>query len=76
MLTSIPKYEKIKNLLGSDNPVDVMKHLSQLYTANEVKKLANEKGIDRLKTISTQILSAVDSFDIGECELLLSMFKD
>ncbi|NOQ50037.1 MAG: asparagine synthase (glutamine-hydrolyzing) [Mycoplasmataceae bacterium] len=33
------KFEKIKNLLTAENPVAIMKYLSQPYTSNEVNKL-------------------------------------
>ena len=44
--------------------------------ANEISIVAKENNSDELKTISIQILSAVESFDIGECEILLSRFKN
>ena len=42
---------------------------------NIIQEFANELNkIDRFKNISNQISLAVDSFDIGECQILLSKF--
>ena len=71
---SINGYPELQELLKrakSEGDMDLIQKF-----ALEVEAVAKEKKIDELKTISTQILSAVDSFDIGECEILLSKFKD
>ena len=71
---SINGYPELQELLKrakSEGDIDLIQKF-----ALEVEAVAKEKKIDELKTISTQILSAVDSFDIGECEILLSKFKD
>ena len=70
---SISEYPKLQELLKrakSEGDMDLIQEF-----AHEVKRVAKENKSDELKTISTQILSAVDSFDIGECEILLSKFK-
>jgi len=71
---SISEYPKLQELLKrakSEGDMDLIQEF-----ALEVEKVAKENKSDELKTLSTQILSAVDSFDIGECEILLSKFKD
>ena len=71
---SISEYPKLQELLKrakSEGDMDLIQEF-----ALEVERVAKENKSDELKTLSTQILSAVDSFDIGECEILLSKFKD
>ena len=71
---SISEYPILQELLArakSEGDMDLIEEF-----AHEVERVAKENKSDELKTISTQILSAVDSFDIGECEILLSKFKD
>ena len=70
---SISEYPKLQELLKrakSEGDMDLIQEF-----ALEVKRVAKENKSDELKMLSTQILSAVDSFDIGECEILLSRFK-
>lgn len=43
--------------------------------ADELDVYGNKYNIESFKTISMQITSAVDSFDIGECEILLNRFE-
>jgi signal transduction histidine kinase/CheY-like chemotaxis protein len=71
---SISEYPELQELLKrakSEGDISLIEEF-----ANEVEKLSKEQNRDELKIVSTQILSAVESFDIGECELLLSKFKD
>ncbi len=71
---SISEYPKLQELLKrakSEGDMDLIQEF-----ALEIEKVAKENKSDELKTLSTQISSAVDSFDIGECEILLSTFKD
>ena len=71
---SINEYPELQELLKrarSEGDMDLIQEF-----AHEVERVAKANGIDELKTVSTQLLSAVDSFDIGECEILLSKFKD
>ncbi|MEN8303215.1 MAG: ATP-binding protein [Campylobacterota bacterium] len=70
---SIAEYPKLQELLKrakSEGDMDLIQEF-----AHEVERVSKEKSSNELKTIATQILSAVDSFDIGECEILLSKFK-
>ncbi|MCD6190327.1 MAG: response regulator, partial [Sulfurimonas sp.] len=71
---SISEYPKLQELLKRAKSEGDMELIQEF--AHEIEKIAKENKSDELKTISTQILSAVDSFDIGECEILLSRFKD
>ncbi len=71
---SISEYPELLKLLKRAKSEGDMETIEEF--AREVESLAKEKQSDELKTISTQILSAVDSFDIEECEILLAKFKD
>jgi len=71
---SINKYPKLQELLKrakNEGDMEIIKEF-----ALEVEIIAKKNKSDELKTVSIQILSAVESFDIGECELLLSRFTD
>ena len=71
---SIGKYPELQKLLKrakSEGDMDLIQEF-----AHKVEIVAKENNLGELKTLSTQILSAVESFDIGECEILLSKFKD
>ena len=71
---SISEYPKLQELLKRAKSEGDMELIQEF--ALQVKRVAKENKSDKLKMLSTQILSAVDSFDIGECEILLSKFKD
>ncbi len=71
---SISEYPKLQELLKRAKNEGDMNLIHEF--ALEIKKVAKERQSDELQIVSTQILSAVDSFDIGECEILLSKFKD
>ena len=71
---SINEYPKLQELLKRAKNEGDMNLIHEF--ALEIKKVAKERQSDELQIVSTQILSAVDSFDIGECEILLSKFKD
>ncbi len=43
--------------------------------ANELNVYGTNESVEVFKKISIQILSAVDSFDIGECKVLLNKFE-
>lgn len=43
--------------------------------ADELNTCANDNNSESLRVIAIQISSAVSSFDIGECEILLNKFK-
>jgi len=70
-ISAYPKLQKLLKRAKSEGDMDLIHEF-----ALEVKRVAKENKSDELKMLSTQILSAVDSFDIGECEILLSKFKD
>ncbi len=70
-ISEYPKLQKLLKRAKSEGDMDLIQEF-----ALEVERVAKENKSDELKTLSTQILSAVDSFDIGECEILLSKFKD
>ena len=71
---SIAEFPKLQELLQRAKKEGDMELIKEF--ANEIEIVAKEHKEDELKTISTQIISAVESFDIGECEILLSKFKD
>lgn len=59
-------HKKAKN----NGDIELIKEFSE-----ELHKYGKENDIESFKTIATQILSAVESFDIGECEALLNKFN-
>ncbi len=70
---SISKYPKLQELLKRAKNEGDMEIIQEF--AHEVEAVAKEDKNDELKTVATQLISAVESFDIGECEVLLSKFK-
>ncbi len=70
---SIGKYPKLQELLKRAKSEGDMELIEKF--AHEIEEVAKESENNELKTIATQIISAVESFDIGECEILLSKFK-
>jgi len=71
---SLSAYPSLQELLISakeDGDIELIQKF-----ADELDKIAQKKSIESYKTLSTQISSAVNSFDIGECEFLLSKFRD
>lgn len=71
---SISKYPQLQKLLMRAKAEGDMELIREF--ADEIAKQAQKEKSDELKVISTLILSAVESFDIGECEILLAKFKD
>jgi len=70
---SINEYPKLQELLKRAKNEGDMELIQEF--AHEVEVVAKESKNDELKTVSIQLMSAVESFDIGECEVLLSKFK-
>ena len=69
---SIREYPKLQELLKRAKNEGDMEIIREF--AHEVELIAKESKNDELNTIAIQIISAVESFDIGECEILLSKF--
>ena len=70
---SLEAYPELQDLLQkakNDGDIEIIQAF-----ANELNKYAQENNIEVFKIISTKISSAVNSFDIGECESLLNKFK-
>ena len=71
---SLDKYPYLKELLLEAKIAGdiglIQKFSDELYI------YAKQDNIDNFITISNRLSSAVESFDIGECEVLLNMFKD
>ena len=71
-----PSLEEFKNLQSllqrakSDGDIELIQNF-----ADALNIAAQEHNIEAFKTIATKIYSAVNSFDIGECERLLNKFK-
>ncbi|NOQ30441.1 MAG: response regulator [Helicobacteraceae bacterium] len=69
---SLNKYPELQSLLAqakNNGDIEIIQKFS-----NELYDYASKENNEKLKTISLQITSAVDSFDIGECEALLNKF--
>ncbi len=69
---SINKYPKLQELLTRAKNEGDMNLIEEF--AHELEKYAKEQKRDDFKNISILILSAVESFDIEECNILLSKF--
>lgn len=54
----------------NDGDIELIRNFAQA-----LDKTGQELNIENFKLIATQLLSAVNSFDIGECEMLLCKFK-
>jgi len=70
---SLKKYTNLQNLLHkakTNGDIELIQNF-----ADELDSYGELNNIEAFKTIATQISSAVSSFDIGECEILLNKFK-
>ena len=71
--------------ISLENYPELGKLLDQAKTAGDIELIqafadkleyyGNKDHIDEFKSMATRLTSAVSSFDIGECELLLNRFK-
>ncbi len=70
---SLKDYPNLEELfLNAKNNGDI--ELIQKF-ADELAVCGEKNSIESFKNISIQISSAVESFDIGECEILLNIFS-
>lgn len=70
---SLHSYPKLQLLLGrakSNGDIEIIQKF-----ADSLHSCGKENNVAIFKTISIQLSSAVNSFDIGECEYLLNKFK-
>jgi two-component system sensor histidine kinase EvgS len=70
---SLEKYPELLELLNKakeGGDIDLIQEF-----ANELDSLGEKNNIEVFQKLSVQISSAVNSFDIGECELLLGTFE-
>ncbi len=70
---SLSEYPDLKVLLDKAKTGGDIELIQQFSDALNVYGQKNDIG--SFKTLSTQLFSAVESFDIGECEILLNKFK-
>ena len=70
---SLAKYSDLKALLNEAKIAGDIELIQKF--ADELNLCAKKNNIESFRTVSTQISSAVDSFDIGECEILLNKFE-
>ena len=69
---SLKEYPDLYELLESAKSNGDIELIQEF--ADELDRYGEKNSIASFKTLSTQISSAVSSFDIGECEVLLSRF--
>ena len=70
---SLSQHPTLKNLLENaknDGDIDLIQKFS-----DELDKFGEKENNEAFKILSTQLSSAVNSFDIGECEALLNKFE-
>ena len=70
---SLSKYPELYALLErakTDGDIELIQQF-----ADELDVYAQKDDIESFKTLATQLSSAVSSFDIGECEVILSKFS-
>ena len=70
---SLDSYPSLKELLLEAKIAGDIEIIQQF--ANQLEAYAKKDNIDSFRNISNKLSAAVDSFDIGECEVLLNMFK-
>ena len=69
---SLKNYPELRALLlraQSEGDIELIQEF-----ADKLDFCADKHSVELMRTLSTQISSAVNSFDIGECEILLSRF--
>jgi len=69
-LSEYPNLQKLLENAKSDGDIELINSFAELLS-----DIGIQKNRDDFKTIATQLFSAVSSFDIGECEILLSRFN-
>jgi signal transduction histidine kinase/CheY-like chemotaxis protein len=70
---SLDSYPSLKELLLEAKIAGDIELIQKF--ANQLEVYAKKDNIDSFRNISNKLSAAVDSFDIGECEVLLNMFK-
>ena len=68
-LSEHPSIEKLLNEAKTTADIEVIGAF-----ANKLEAYGKENNIESFKHISTKLSSAVDSFDIGECNIILALF--
>lgn len=71
---SLKKYPSIFSLVNNAKVAGDIQMVQKL--ANELEYYGDKENIEDFKDIATKLSSAVDSFDIQECDILLAIFTD